>query len=172
MSKEALPAPKIKVGRGLLWSETRDGYLFILPWLLGFLIFTAGPMMASLFISFTRWEIVTPSVWVGAAQYVKLLNDDRYWLSLYNTSYYVFIGVPLHLFMALLTALAVNMNLRGYPLLPHCLLRALLDSGGGQFDPVGVDYFIRSGDWPMHFSIGWASRGCTGCKTRGWPSRP
>ena len=113
MSKEALPAPKIKVGRGLLWSETRDGYLFILPWLLGFLIFTAGPMVASLFISFTRWEIVTPSVWVGAAQYVKLLNDDRYWLSLYNTSYYVFIGVPLHLFMALLTALAVNMNLRG-----------------------------------------------------------
>ena len=99
--------------RGLLWSETRDGYLFILPWLLGFIIFTAGPMLASLYISFTRWEIVTPSVWVGSAQYIKLFNDDRYWLSLYNTSYYVFIGVPLHLFMALLTALAVNMNLRG-----------------------------------------------------------
>ena len=70
-------------------------------------------MLASLYISFTRWEIVTPSVWVGAAQYVKLFNDDRFWLSLYNTSYYVFIGVPLHLFMALLAALAVNMNLRG-----------------------------------------------------------
>jgi multiple sugar transport system permease protein len=84
-----------------------------LPWLLGFIIFTAGPMLASLYISFTRWEIVTPSVWVGSAQYIKLFNDDRYWLSLYNTSYYVFIGVPLHLFMALLTALAVNMNLRG-----------------------------------------------------------
>lgn len=103
----------MKRGRRLLWTEARDGYLFILPWILGFVIFTAGPMLASLYISFTRWEIVTPSVWVGPAQYVKLFNDDRFWLSLYNTSYYVFIGVPLHLFMALLAALAVNLNLRG-----------------------------------------------------------
>jgi multiple sugar transport system permease protein len=107
------PVAKEKKGRGLLWSETRDGYLFILPWIFGFIIFAAGPMLASLYISLTRWEIVTPSVWVGAAQYVKLFNDDRFWLSLYNTSYYVFVGVPLHLFFALLAALAVNMNLRG-----------------------------------------------------------
>jgi multiple sugar transport system permease protein len=113
MSSPGITVAKRKKGSSLLWSETRDGYLFILPWLLGFIIFTAGPMLASLYISFTRWEIVTPSVWVGSAQYIKLFNDDRYWLSLYNTSYYVFIGVPLHLFMALLTALAVNMNLRG-----------------------------------------------------------
>ena len=104
---------RVKRGRRLLWTEARDGYLFILPWILGFIIFTAGPMLASLYISFTRWEMVTPSVWVGPAQYVKLFNDDRFWLSLYNTSYYVFIGVPLHLFMALLAALAVNLNLRG-----------------------------------------------------------
>lgn len=99
--------------RGILWTEARDAYLFILPWFLGFLLFTAGPMLASLYISFTRWEIVTPSVWVGLAQYEKLFADDRFWLSLYNTSYYVFIGVPLHLLMALLAALAVNLNLRG-----------------------------------------------------------
>ena len=113
MGNQANPAEKVKKGRSLLWTEARDGYLFILPWIFGFIIFTAGPMLASLYISFTRWEIVTPSVWVGAAQYVKLFNDDRFWLSLYNTSYYVFIGVPLHLFMALLAALAVNLNLRG-----------------------------------------------------------
>lgn len=113
MGIQEIPATKVKKRRSLLWSEARDGYLFILPWVFGFIIFTAGPMLASLYISFTRWEIVTPSVWVGAAQYVKLFNDDRFWLSLYNTSYYVFIGVPLHLFFALLAALAVNMNLRG-----------------------------------------------------------
>ena len=113
MGVQGEPEAKVKKGRSLLWSEARDGYLFILPWILGFIIFTAGPMLASLYISFTRWEIVTPSVWVGGAQYVKLFNDDRFWLSLYNTSYYVFIGVPLHLFFALLAALAVNMNLRG-----------------------------------------------------------
>ncbi len=113
MGDQADPGTKVKKGRGLLWTEARDGYLFILPWILGFIVFTAGPMLASLYISFTRWEIVTPSVWVGGAQFVKLFNDDRFWLSLYNTSYYVFIGVPLHLFFALLAALAVNMNLRG-----------------------------------------------------------
>ena len=113
MGVQGVPATKVKQRRSLLWSEARDGYLFILPWVFGFIIFTAGPMLASLYISFTRWEIVTPSVWVGGAQYVKLFNDDRFWLSLYNTSYYVFIGVPLHLFFALLAALAVNMNLRG-----------------------------------------------------------
>ncbi len=99
--------------RGLLWTEARDAYIFILPWALGFLAFTAGPMLASLYISFTRWEIVTPSRWVGLAQYSKLMADDRFWLSLYNTSYYVFVGVPLHLFLALLAALAMNLNLRG-----------------------------------------------------------
>jgi multiple sugar transport system permease protein len=113
MGDQADPGTKVKKGRGLLWTEARDGYLFILPWILGFIVFTAGPMLASLYISFTRWEIVTPSVWLGGAQFVKLFNDDRFWLSLYNTSYYVFIGVPLHLFFALLAALAVNMNLRG-----------------------------------------------------------
>jgi multiple sugar transport system permease protein len=99
--------------RSLLWSETRDAYLFILPWLIGFLAFTAGPMLASLYISFTRWEIVTAAQWVGVEQYLRLFQDDRFYLSLYNTAYYVFIGVPLHLFLALLAALAMNLNLAG-----------------------------------------------------------
>jgi len=99
--------------RSLLWSETRDAYLFILPWVIGFIFFTVGPMLASLYISFTRWEIVTPSEWVGLTQYVRLIQDDRFYLSLYNTAYYVFLGVPLHLFLALLAALAMNINLAG-----------------------------------------------------------
>ncbi len=99
--------------RGILWTERRDAFLFIFPWLIGFLFFTAGPMLGSLYISFTRWEIVTPSVWVGLNQYQKLISDDRFYLSLWNTAYYVFLGVPLHLFLALMAALAMNMNLRG-----------------------------------------------------------
>lgn len=99
--------------RGLMWAETRDAFIFLLPWMAGFLAFTAGPMLASLYISFTKWEIVTPSVWVGLAQYARLARDDRFYLSLYNTAYYVFIGVPLHLFLALLAALAMNLDLRG-----------------------------------------------------------
>lgn len=99
--------------RSILWTERRDAYLFILPWFIGFLFFTAGPMLGSLYISFTRWEIVSPSVWVGLDQYQKLFADDRFYLALWNTAYYVFLGVPLHLFLALMAALAMNMNLRG-----------------------------------------------------------
>lgn len=99
--------------RSLLWREQIDGYIFILPWLIGFFVFVAGPMVASFVISFMRWEIVTPPAWIGAAQYTKLLQDNRFYLSLYNTAYYVFIGVPLHLLLALLAAMAMNLNLRG-----------------------------------------------------------
>jgi multiple sugar transport system permease protein len=106
-------AKREKRGRSLLWAERRDAFLFILPWFIGFLVFTAGPMLASLYMSFTRWEIVTKPVWVGLGQYQKLFQDDRFYLSLWNTAYYVFLGVPLHLFLALLAALAMNMNPSG-----------------------------------------------------------
>jgi multiple sugar transport system permease protein len=49
--KQNLP---MKRGR-LLWGEMRDAYLFLLPWFIGFILFTVGPMLASLYISFTRW---------------------------------------------------------------------------------------------------------------------
>ena len=106
-------AKREKRPRSLLWAERRDAFFFILPWFIGFIVFTAGPMLASLYMSFTRWEIVTAPVWVGLGQYQKLFQDDRFYLSLWNTAYYVFLGVPLHLMLALLAALAMNINLRG-----------------------------------------------------------
>ncbi len=99
--------------RSLHWNEYRDGYLFILPWLIGFIIWVAIPMLASAYISLTDWEIVTPAHWVGIAEFQKLLRDDRFYLSLYNTAYYVLIGVPTHVLLALLAALALNARIRG-----------------------------------------------------------
>jgi multiple sugar transport system permease protein len=99
--------------RSLLWREHIDGYIFILPWMIGFFIFIAGPMVASLLISFMEWEIVTPPRWSGLGQYERLFQDKHFYLSLYNTAYYVFIGVPLHLLLALFAAMAMNLNLRG-----------------------------------------------------------
>ncbi|MEZ4718935.1 MAG: hypothetical protein R2851_23025 [Caldilineaceae bacterium] len=82
--------------RSLLWAERRDAFLFILPWFIGFIVFTAGPMLASLYMSFTRWEIVLRRCgWVWAN--TKLFQDDRFYLRALNTAYYVFLGVPLHL---------------------------------------------------------------------------
>ena len=94
---EDAPTDPIQASRGLLWSEYRDAYLFLLPWLLGFVIWQAGPMVASLYFSMTRYEMVTPPEWVGPAQYVKLFQDDRFYLALYNSAFYVFFGVPTHL---------------------------------------------------------------------------
>ena len=62
--------------RGLLWTERRDAFLFILPWLVGFVLFTAGPMLGSLYISLPRWEIVSASVWVGLDQYAPVELDN------------------------------------------------------------------------------------------------
>src|SRR5579884_2860356 len=99
--------------RPLLWNEYRDGYLFILPWLIGFILWVAIPMLASAYISLTDWEIVTRARWVGLAEFQKLLRDDRFYLSLYNTAYYVVLGVPTHVTLALLAALALNAGIRG-----------------------------------------------------------
>jgi multiple sugar transport system permease protein len=99
--------------RRLLWTEYRDAYLFLLPWFLGFLIWQAGPMVASLYFSLTRYEMVTPPEWVGLAQYARLFQDDRFYLALYNSAFYVFFGVPTHLFLALLAALLLNVQVRG-----------------------------------------------------------
>lgn len=113
MYKLTVTAKKKRVLGGTLRREALDGYLFILPWMLGFVLWTAGPMLASLLISFTRWEIVTPWEWVGLTQYQKLFRDDRFYQSLYNTAFYVFLGVPIHLFVALLAALAMNVKIHG-----------------------------------------------------------
>jgi multiple sugar transport system permease protein len=97
----------------LLWSEYRDAYLFLLPWLLGFVIWQAGPMVASLYFAMTRYEMVTPPEWVGPAQFIRLFQDDRFYMALYNSGFYVLVGVPTHLFLALLAALLLNVQVKG-----------------------------------------------------------
>lgn len=99
--------------RSLLWREAVDGWLFITPWLLGFLFFTAGPMIGAAVISFLDWEILTPPTWVGLANFRQMATDPLFGLSLYNTAYYTFIGVPIYLVAALLMALILNLHLRG-----------------------------------------------------------
>jgi len=95
------------------WRDARDGYIFILPWLLGFFIWTAGPMVASISIAFTDWRIVTAPHFVGFANFVALFQDPRIRTSLFNTTVYVVLGVPTHIFFALLAALLLNLKLRG-----------------------------------------------------------
>jgi len=91
------------------WRETLTGYAFISPFLLGFLIFTAFPIAASLYLSFTDYNLFSPPSWVGLEQYQTMFTGDpKFWKSLRVTFIYVFAGVPLRLSFALLVALLLN----------------------------------------------------------------
>src|SRR5690606_3179625 len=81
---------------------------FISPWIIGFLVFTAGPMVASLVLSFTNYDVINPPKWVGLANYQRLIDDPRIELSLYNSFFYAALHVPLMMIVAMALALILN----------------------------------------------------------------
>ena len=90
------------------------GYLFISPWLIGFCIFTAVPFAASIYLSFTRYDVVSSPVWVGLANYRKLFfGDPLFWKSLVITFKYALVAVPACIAAGVLLALLLNLNVRG-----------------------------------------------------------
>lgn len=91
-----------------------DGYLFIAPWLLGLAFFQVIPMLASFVLSFTRYEVLTPAIFIGLQNYREIFTDDPlFWKSLGNTVYYVVGSVPIRLGIALLLAVLLNQQFRG-----------------------------------------------------------
>ncbi|GHF53437.1 spermidine/putrescine ABC transporter permease [Deinococcus metalli] len=94
--------------------EAITGYLFILPWLIGFVVFVAGPMLFSLYASFTDYDVTSRMKWVGLDNYVRLFtSDDLFWTSLYNTGFYVLFAVPLGIVTGLLIAVLLNQRIPG-----------------------------------------------------------
>ncbi|MCY3021407.1 MAG: sugar ABC transporter permease [Planctomycetota bacterium] len=94
--------------------SNRTGYAFISPWLLGFLIFTVFPFVASIYLSFCRYDIISPPAWVGTANYEELLaKDPRLWKALWNTLYYASVAVPLGIVAAFALALLLNLDVKG-----------------------------------------------------------
>jgi len=79
----AAPKPGLSIAR----REERYGWLFASPWIIGFVLFTAGPMIASFYLSFTEYSIASPPRWVGTANYEKALGggDPLFWPSLGRT---------------------------------------------------------------------------------------
>ena len=88
--------------------------MFILPWLLGFLLLTAWPMIYSLYLSFTNYNLFTAPKWIGINNYVKMLTrDSKFKLSLRNTLKFVGMAVPAKLIFALFIASWLNKNVKG-----------------------------------------------------------
>ncbi|MBI2941729.1 MAG: sugar ABC transporter permease [Chloroflexi bacterium] len=93
--------------------EERDGWLFAAPFVVGALAFVVFPLAYSVALVFLEWDLVRPPAFVGLANIRKLFQDPMVGTSLYNTAYYTFLGVPLHLLVALTLALALNARARG-----------------------------------------------------------
>ena len=96
------------------WREIRDGYLCVSLWLFGFVVFTAGPMVASLALSFTRYEILSPPVVIGVGNYTRMFTvDPLFWVSLRTTVVYTVLLVPLGVVGGYLLALLLNQAVSG-----------------------------------------------------------
>lgn len=93
--------------------ENRWFYLFISPWIIGFLIFTAGPMVASIGISFARWELLLPPEFIGTANWTSMFKDALFWQSLKVTAIYTVFNVPVSLVASFALALLMNTRVRG-----------------------------------------------------------
>ncbi|MCL5074614.1 MAG: sugar ABC transporter permease [Chloroflexi bacterium] len=86
---------------------------FLLPYLIGLVVFVAGPIIAAFAISFTRWDILTAPIFIGLKNYQNLIQDELFWQSLYNTLYYIVLIVPAEILLAFFLALAINRSLGG-----------------------------------------------------------
>jgi len=93
--------------------ENIEGYLFVSPALLGVLIFSLGPMVASFILSFMQYDIVTSPRFIGFSNFRNLFADPLFSKALFNTFYYVGGAVPLRLIVALLAAILLNQKVRG-----------------------------------------------------------
>jgi multiple sugar transport system permease protein len=98
---------------GLARQEAVYGFLFVAPWIVGFLLWVAGPMLFSLALVFTQWRILSPPQFVGLDNIATMLSDKFVGIALVNTAYFTFIYVPLNLMVALGLAMLVNLHARG-----------------------------------------------------------
>src|SRR5215212_2513819 len=113
-SKETIMQSTLKPPRlSLARRESLWAYAFVTPWIIGFLIFTVGPMLVSLFFSFTSYDIVSAPKWTGLTNYINLFHDDLFWHSLGVTFKYAVIALPLGLTISYLIAVLLNQKISG-----------------------------------------------------------
>lgn len=93
--------------------DNKAAYIFLAPWIVGLAVFTIGPMLASLYLSFTDYNLLKAPVWSGFDNIERMLNDARLWNSLGVTFTYVVVSVPLQLVFALIVALVLDRGMRG-----------------------------------------------------------
>lgn len=91
---------------------SRAAYLFLSPWIIGMIGLTLGPILASLYFSFTDYSLLSSPHWSGLENYRTMFHDERYWHSVVVTVKYAFIGVPVKLTVALMVAVVLKSGLK------------------------------------------------------------
>jgi len=106
------PSPQGRLARS--WRANGPGYMFLLPWLIGFFGLTLGPTLASLYLSFTNYDLLTAPRWSGLENYDYAFNHDRRLRNAVTVTFtYVLWSVPLKLIVALLLAMVLDRSVRG-----------------------------------------------------------
>jgi multiple sugar transport system permease protein len=111
----ARPRSKAKLGTQAR-REEREFYLFVSLWIVGLILFDAGPIVASLLASFTDWSLLTPPKWIGFGNYVKMARDPLFFVALWNSLYFGVGSVGLGLIVSFLLALLLNQKVPGIAL--------------------------------------------------------
>lgn len=93
--------------------ETRSALLFASPWVIGFCVFLAYPLLASVYYSFCDYSVLRPPVWIGLRNYTNLFQDEVFYKTLSNTAIYAIFALPLGMLVAIGLALLLNTKVRG-----------------------------------------------------------
>lgn len=114
----SMTAPVVRKSSGggvsrWLSNETFVAWLFLLPSIIGFMLFYAVPAGRGLYISFTDWDLLTDPTFVGLENYSTLLQDPEFWHSLRVTVYYVLLNIPLQTVLALMIAVLIDRFVKG-----------------------------------------------------------
>lgn len=104
---------KYELGSRLARREALSFYILILPWVIGFLVFLAYPMLRSLYLSFTSYNLLSPPEWVGLRNFQRIFADEDFWQSLKVTLLYALGSVPGGTIIALALAMVLAQKLRG-----------------------------------------------------------
>jgi len=111
-SSLTLKKPKRKLSK-LAKQEERAAYLFLSPWLIGFVVFLLGPILASVYLSLNEWSLVSTPKWVGLDNYKTMATDRDFINSIKVTLRYIVMSVPIYLAFGFGLALLLNQKIRG-----------------------------------------------------------
>lgn len=109
-------APPARRSRGLsklARKEERQFYLFILPWIIGLILFDLGPIVASFLASLTNWPILEGPKWIGLQNFVTMFRDPLFFTALFNSAYYALFSVGVGLCVSFGLALLLNQKVFG-----------------------------------------------------------